>query len=206
MIALDPEGSVVVFHVRRQIDRTGLAECLEYAGWARAATLDELAQLYWRGDADFWNDWNAFLGDAGPRQVKPAPRLFLATGDFTARAQSTYEFLVDNGLPVKVMKATLYEGSNGRRVLDVEAPSDVETVLRPSKAAEATFERLSRSARRSAERALDRGPEPAQPRRAGPVTPSPSPAGPRSSSRCRRPARPRSCPGRSRSSRLRWSR
>jgi len=162
VVALDPEGSVVVFHVRRQIDRTGLAECLEYAGWARAATLDELAQLYWRGESDFWVDWHAFLGDVGTRQVKPSPRLYLATGDFTARAQSTFEFLVDNGLPVKVMKATLYEGSNGRRVLDVEAPSDVETVLRPSKAAEATFERLSRSARRSAERALDRAPEPAR--------------------------------------------
>jgi hypothetical protein len=155
VVALDPDGSVVVFHVRRQMDRAGLAECLEYAGWARAATLDELAMLYWRGDSEFWTDWHAFVG-GGNRSVRPAPRLFLATGDFTARAQSTFEFLVDNGLPVKVMKAALYESSDGRRVLEVDGPSDVESVLKPSPAAEATFERLSRSARRSAERSADR--------------------------------------------------
>ncbi len=161
VVALDTDGSVVVFHVRRQMDRSGLAECLEYAGWARAATLDELAMLYWRGESEFWTDWHGFAGGEN-RSVRPSPRLFLATGDFTARAQSTFEFLVDNGLPVKVMRAALYENQNGNRVLEVDGPSDVESVLKPSPAAEATFERLSRSARRNAERSADRAlPQPA---------------------------------------------
>jgi hypothetical protein len=168
VVALDPDGSIVVVHARRQIDRTGLAECLEYAGWARAASMDELAALYWRGESEFWGDWQGFLGHAAARQLKPTPRLFLATGDFTSRAQSTFEFLVDNGLPVKVLKATVYESADGRRVLDVDGPADVESVI-PSRAAQDTFDRLSRSARRSAERALERAPETNRPAETAPL-------------------------------------
>ena len=41
-MALDKTGRVVVFEVKRDVDRRQLAQCLEYAGWARTTNLDEL--------------------------------------------------------------------------------------------------------------------------------------------------------------------
>jgi hypothetical protein len=43
---MDSSGRVVVIEVKRDIDRGQLAQCLEYAGWARSASLDELGSLY----------------------------------------------------------------------------------------------------------------------------------------------------------------
>ncbi|MEZ5380990.1 MAG: hypothetical protein R2754_04245 [Microthrixaceae bacterium] len=39
IVALDAEGHVHVIEVKRDIDRRQLAQCLEYAGWARNAVL-----------------------------------------------------------------------------------------------------------------------------------------------------------------------
>lgn len=42
VVALDRTGRVVVFEVKRDIDRRQLAQCLEYAGWAlKAATAND---------------------------------------------------------------------------------------------------------------------------------------------------------------------
>jgi Holliday junction resolvase-like predicted endonuclease len=46
IVALDRSGRVVVVEVKREFDRGQLAQCLEYAGWARRTNLDELAQMY----------------------------------------------------------------------------------------------------------------------------------------------------------------
>lgn len=43
ILALDDTGRVVVIEVKRDIDRGQLAQCLEYAGWARLTNLDEIA-------------------------------------------------------------------------------------------------------------------------------------------------------------------
>jgi hypothetical protein len=167
VVALDPQGSVVVVHVRQQIDRAELAECLEYAGWARATTPDELAALYWRGAAEFWSDWQDFSGSSGSLQIHHVPRLILVTGDFTERARATFEFLVEYGLPVKVLKASLFQGEHGRQVLELDGPNDLEKMVAPPQGAvpppqgaAATFERLGRAGRRAAERSIEQATEP----------------------------------------------
>ena len=42
------------------IERRQLAQCLEYAGWARGTNLDELAGLYHGGPEAFFADWQEF--------------------------------------------------------------------------------------------------------------------------------------------------
>ncbi len=44
IVALNHEARVVVIEVKRAVDRGQLAQCLEYAGWARTIRLDELAE------------------------------------------------------------------------------------------------------------------------------------------------------------------
>jgi len=44
VVALDEKRSVVVVEIKRDVDRGQLAQCLEYAGWARKTSLDELAR------------------------------------------------------------------------------------------------------------------------------------------------------------------
>lgn len=46
IVALTASGSVVIIEVKRDVDRGQLAQVLEYAGWARLASLDEIAALY----------------------------------------------------------------------------------------------------------------------------------------------------------------
>lgn len=153
IIALDRKGGVVVAHVRAQVDRSGLAECLEYAGWARTTSLPEIASLYWRGEYEFWTDWQEFTGSAGPQQLARHPRLLVVTADLAGRAGPALEFLVEHGLPVTVIKAALYSDDQGRRILDVQGPDELETGVVPSEAAAATYDRLNRAGRRSTERA-----------------------------------------------------
>ena len=45
MVALDRDARVVVMEIKRDVDRGQLAQCLEYAGWARTTNLDELAGI-----------------------------------------------------------------------------------------------------------------------------------------------------------------
>src|SRR5947209_7874871 len=49
IVALDRQGRVVVIEVKRDVDRGQVAQCLEYAGWARTTNLDEIATMYFRG-------------------------------------------------------------------------------------------------------------------------------------------------------------
>lgn len=49
VLALDDGGRVIVIEVKRDIDRGQLAQCLEYAGWARLTNLDEISGLCRRG-------------------------------------------------------------------------------------------------------------------------------------------------------------
>src|SRR2546426_7149905 len=43
IVALDREEHVAVIEIKRELDRSQLAQGLEYAGWARATSLDELS-------------------------------------------------------------------------------------------------------------------------------------------------------------------
>jgi hypothetical protein len=120
IVALDRDARVVVIEVKREFDRSQLAQCLEYAGWARKTNLDELAQMYRYGADRFFADWQEFTGSEVPAIVNPIPRLVLLAGSFHGRTESAVDFLIENRLPVKVIPVTIYEDQQGRRFVDIE--------------------------------------------------------------------------------------
>lgn len=126
IVALDRDARVVVIEVKRDFDRGQLAQCLEYAGWARKTNLDELAQMYHGGTDGFFADWQQFTDADFPAVVNSAPRLVLLAGSFHGRTQSAIDFLIENHLPVKVIPVTIYEDRDGRRLLDIEAEHEPE--------------------------------------------------------------------------------
>ena len=125
VLALDRTGRVVVFEVKRDVDRRQLAQCLEYAGWARTTNLDELAGLYEGGEAGFWSAWQEFTESDTPIVVNPIPRLVLVARDFQTRTESALSFLVDSGVPVALIRVIVYEDEDGRRFIDVEGEHEI---------------------------------------------------------------------------------
>ena len=126
-LALDESGRVVVIEVDRDIDRGQLAQCLEYAGWSRLTNLDEVAGLYDRGTVEhkgveaFFRDWQDFTETTTPITISPQPRLYLVARDFEGRTRSALDFLRENSLPVTVVPVSIYEDSNGRRIIDIDS-------------------------------------------------------------------------------------
>ena len=143
-IALDKNARVVVIEVKRDVDRGQLAQCLEYAGWARTTNPDELAGLYYRGPSAFFEDWQTFTDSSTPVVINRSPRLVLVARDFHGRTQSAVEFLIENHLPVKVIPVTVYEDQHHqRRLVDIEgereADAQVETGTTTEPAADHTM-------------------------------------------------------------------
>ncbi len=126
IVALDREARVVVIEVKREFERQQLAQCLEYAGWARRTNLDELSQMYRFGAERFFPDWQEFTGSEVPAIVNPSPRLILLAGSFHARTRAAIDFLIDNRAPVKVVPISIYEDQQGRKFLDIEAEHEPE--------------------------------------------------------------------------------
>lgn len=126
IVALDKSGSVIVIEIKREVDRSQLAQCLECAGWARTTNLDELAGLYSDGVDRFWPDWQEFTDTTEPQRVSKNPRVILVARDFDTRTESALDFLRENGLPVTVIRLALYEDVAGRRFLDCEGIAEPE--------------------------------------------------------------------------------
>lgn len=129
VLALDESGRVVVIEIKRDVDRSQLAQCLEYAGWARTANLDELAALYHGGSAAFFTDWQDFTETTTPVVVNRAPRIVLVARSFEDRTRSALDFLRENGLPVNVIPVAVYEDADGRRFIDVEAEHEPKVAV-----------------------------------------------------------------------------
>ncbi len=126
VLALDKSGRVVVAEVKRDIDRSQLAQCLEYAGWARQTNLDEISVLYNRdsghcGREAFFRAWQDFTETTTPVTIDPQPRLYLVARDIDTRTHSALDFLRENRLPVTVIPVTVYEDPSGRRIVDIDA-------------------------------------------------------------------------------------
>lgn len=127
ILALDGAGRVVVIEIKRDIDRGQLAQCLEYAGWARLTNLDEIASLYKAGKTGhagveaFFRDWQDYTETSTPLTINPQPRLYLIARDFEGRTRSALDFLRENALPVTVVPVTVYEDPTGRRIIDIES-------------------------------------------------------------------------------------
>ena len=120
IIALGPDGNVFVIEVKRDIDRSQLAQCLEYVGWARGTNLDELSSLYHAGSDAFFSDWQDFTDSPVPVLVGRFPKLVLAARDFHGRTASALDFLRGYDLPVQLLRMALYEDTEGRRLIDVQ--------------------------------------------------------------------------------------
>ena len=125
VIALDSSGRVVVIEVKRSIERTQLSQCLEYAGWARTARLDELARLYHKGPDNFFADWQEFTESTVPLVVNPSPRLVLVAADFDPRTSEALAFLEDSGTPVERVPVTIYQDADGERLLHIDTNAEV---------------------------------------------------------------------------------
>ncbi len=127
IVALDESGRVVVIEIKRDVDRSQLAQCLEYAGWARLTNLDEIASLYdggspgHQGVAAFFSDWQDFTESTTPVTINPQPRLVLIARDFEGRTRSALDFLRENSLPVTVIPVSIYADDAKRRIIDIEA-------------------------------------------------------------------------------------
>ena len=126
VVALNQKADVVVIEAKRDLDRRQLAQCLEYAGWARTTSLDELSGLYQGGPAAFFTDWQEFTESATPLTLSKTPFLVLVAGDFHGRTESALDFLRENGLPVEVITVAIYEDQAGRRFLDVGSDYEPE--------------------------------------------------------------------------------
>lgn len=120
VVALDKNGNVLAIEVKRDVDRNQVAQCLEYAGWARTSSLDEISSLYYRGSSTFFSDWQEFTESATPIPLSKNPRLILVARDFQARTESAIEFLVENKLPVKIIRVSLYTDLKKRKFLNIE--------------------------------------------------------------------------------------
>jgi hypothetical protein len=120
LVALDPSGNVVVIEIKRDIDRGQLAQCLEYAGWARDANLQELATLYTAGPGRFFRDWPEFTATPTPVLLGRAPRLVLVARSFDDRTASALTYLEASRVPVKLIRVLFYEDPTGRRIADVD--------------------------------------------------------------------------------------
>lgn len=128
VLALDPTGRVVVIEVKRDVDRNQVAQALEYAGWARTTSLDALAAMYHGGRQMFRDQWTEFTSTDPPTVVRDDRRLVLVARSFDQRTAEALEFLLQNRLPVQLLKVAFYVDDNGRRFLDVESETEPEVV------------------------------------------------------------------------------
>ena len=88
----------------------------------------------------FWRDWQEFTDTSEPVRVARNPRLIIVARDFDGRTDSALDFLLENGLPMKVLRLGLYEDTSGRRFLDLEG---VEEPAQITEAGEASTPRRS---------------------------------------------------------------
>jgi len=126
VIALDESARIVVVEIKRDVDRGQLAQCLEYAGWAQDSSLDELSAMYHRGQAVFFQEWQDFTESSAPVVINPQPRLMLVARDFDERTQDALEYLLENDLPVSVVRVVVYQDETERRFVDIEGERDAD--------------------------------------------------------------------------------
>lgn len=137
ILALDKAGRVFVIEIKRDVDRKQLAQCMEYAGWARLTNLDELAGLYHAGSEQFWSDWLEFTESEAPVLVNPSPVLRLVARDFEDRSESAFDYLLESGVPVKLVRVTFYTDGE-RRIVNVDSDHEPDLPGLPVKVGPAT--------------------------------------------------------------------
>ena len=120
IVAIDQTGRIVVIEIKRGIERSQLAQVLEYAAWATSATLEEISNLYHLGRENFWNDWQDFTSTNSPVSVNQDPRMILIAEGYDIRTQQAIEYLANNRMRVSMISVSLYEDGSGNRLIDVQ--------------------------------------------------------------------------------------
>lgn len=128
ILALDKQGQPYVIEVKRDVDRKQLAQCLEYAGWIRKTSLDEVSALFAGGSASFFEAWQEFTGTDTPIVIAPTPQLILVAKDFMSTTESALEYLIQSGFPVTLLRTSVYEDVQGRRFINIDSEHEVELV------------------------------------------------------------------------------
>jgi hypothetical protein len=126
VLALDKTGRVVIVEIKRGIDRDQLSQALEYGGWARTTSLDELAGYYFRGPESFFEDWQAFTESATPVVINRSPRIILVARDVHPRTRDALDLLLESDFPVAFVPVSVYEDSVGVRLIEVEREESSE--------------------------------------------------------------------------------
>ena len=124
VVCLDESGRVVIFEVKRSIERAQLAQCLEYAGWARRANLDELSALHHAGPDAFFEAWLEFTGSSTPVVVNPSPILVLVAQDFDDRTSGALAFLTENSVPVFTVPVKVFAAADHERIYLIDSDFD----------------------------------------------------------------------------------
>jgi hypothetical protein len=132
ILALRADGTPVIIEVKRDIDRGQLAQVLEYAGWARQTSLDEISRLYkidtaHEGPDAFFSDWTEFTESTTPVTITSPPALILIARDFQGATRSAIGFLEEAGVPITITPVTLYSDPDGNRVVYIDAEHDLAT-------------------------------------------------------------------------------
>ena len=120
-----------VIEVKRDVARDQLAQCLEYAGWARSTSLDELAAMFHDGAEAFFDAWVEFTDTKAPQLIQRPPQLVLVARDFDGRTDAALRYLAENGLPITVLGVTVYQDRERRRFVDVDADHEPELPKNP---------------------------------------------------------------------------
>lgn len=120
IVCLDRESNVVVVEVKKKIDRKQLAQAIEYGGWARGTSLDQLSSLYHAGAADFWKDLAEFTDSEVPTPLSGSPRIVLVSSQYAPKTVAGIRLLLENKVPITMVTVTLYQGGNGNRLVDVD--------------------------------------------------------------------------------------
>ncbi len=124
IVALTRQGEVTLVEVTGALGHDRLARCLELAGWARGTSLDELAGMYHGGAAAFRGDWQEFTSTDRPIRLQRNPVLVLIAQHVDAGSRAAVDFLTDNGVPVRVVSASVYEEADGARYLEVQGGAE----------------------------------------------------------------------------------
>jgi hypothetical protein len=126
IVALDKEGHVVILEVTDRVDRQLLSQILEYAGWARTTDADQISAMYHNGHDSFASDWKGFGATDASVPIDAHPRLVLVARDFHGQTRSAFDFLVENGLPIRFVPASLYVDEKERRFLEIEGEEEAD--------------------------------------------------------------------------------
>lgn len=123
LLAVDASGQLVVVEVVPRLDEAACLRALRYAGRAARMSSQDVARTYCGGAERFAGDLARFQQTA-PASSLLAPvaqsgvRLLLVCADVDPATQDLLDFLLQPRWQVDVLRITVQEGPDGRRVVD----------------------------------------------------------------------------------------